>query len=302
MKLPLILLSLTSLAYAQETKILLDESLSQFEIFSGVPHKTLVVPGYPPSTSPDGTTGVPIGLGKDPLGVFKVIQEDGQPVLRVSGQMYAGISTKEEFENYHFSCQYKWGIPKYEPRLNDIRDSGILYHCTGEHGAFWNVWMSSLECQVQEGDTTDFIPLAGPNADVSVGPESEHGKTFFKPGGPLFSDTNYTKHSPTEEKPNGEWNTVEIYTLGQTSVFLINGTPGMVLFNARHRVPGSSKEVPLTKGKIQLQSEAAEIFYRDLRVTPISKFPESLAKWVEKPAGEPVKFVKLASEVPSDKK
>lgn len=292
MKTTLMLLSLASFAFAQEPKVLLDEKLSNFEIFSGVPHKSVIVPGYPPSTSECGTKGTPIGLGKDPLGVFKVIQEDGQPVLHISGQIYAGISTKEEYENYHFTCQYKWGTAKYEPRLNDIRDSGILIHCTGEHGTFWNVWMQSLECQVQEGDTTDFIPLGRTNADVSVGPEFEKGKTFFKPGAPLFYNTNYTKHSPTEEKPNGEWNTVDIYTLGQTSVFVINGTPGMVIFNGRHRVSGESDEVPLTKGKIQIQSEAAEIFYRDLRVTPITAFPESLTKWVQKPAGEPVKFVK----------
>jgi hypothetical protein len=302
MKKSLILLSLTCLVHAQESRILLDETLSNFEVFSGVPHRSVVIPGYPPSTSADGTSGVPIGFGKDPLGIFKVIKEDGRDVLHVSGQIYAGLSTKEEFENYHFSFDYKWGTAKYEPRLNDVRDSGILIHCTGEHGAFWNVWMSSLECQVQEGDTTDFIPLAGTNADVSVGPELANGKTFFKPGGPLFFDTNYTKHSPTVEKPNGEWNTVDIYTLGQTSVFAINGTPGMVIFNGRRRVPGSSNIVPLTKGKIQIQSEAAEIFYRGLQVTPITAFPESLAKWVEKPPGNPVKFVKPSPQGSGEKK
>lgn len=76
----------------------------------------------------------------------------------------------------------------------------------------------------------------------------------------------------------------------------------MVIFNGRHRGPGSSEEVPLTKGKIQIQSEAAEIFYRDLLVTPITAFPESLAKWVEKPAGKPVKFVKSNTEGSGDKK
>jgi Domain of Unknown Function (DUF1080) len=288
----LILLSLTSVLNAQETKVLLDKQLSQFEIFSGVPHKSVVIPGYAPSTSEDGTKGTPIGLGKDPLGVFQVIEEDGQLVLHVSGQIYAGISTLEEYENYHFTCQYKWGEKKYEPRLKDIRDSGILIHCQGKHGAFWNVWMSSLECQVQEGDTTDFIPLAGPNADVSVAAELVNHKPVYQLGCPMFYNTQYTKHSPTVEKPIGEWNTVEIWTLGQTSVFAINGTPGMVIFHARRHDHATKVDVPLTKGKIQFQSEAAEIFYRDLKVTPIKAFPESLTKWVEKPAGEAKPFVK----------
>lgn len=294
MKLPVILLGFASLAHAQESNVLLDKNLSKFEVFSGVPHKSVVIPGYPPSTSENGTSGTPIGLGKDPLGVFKVSEEDGQLVLHISGQIYAGLSTKEEFENYHFTCQYKWGTAKYEPRLNQVRDSGILYHCQGEHGAFWNVWLSSLECQVQEGDTTDFIPLAGTNADVSVAPELVDGKPIFKLGEPLLFDTNYTKHSPTVEKPHGEWNTVEIWTLGQTSVFAINGTPGMVLFNTRRRDPETKEVAPLTRGKIQIQSEAAEVFYRDLRVTPITEFPPSIAKWVVKPAGDATKFVKPA--------
>jgi hypothetical protein len=102
-----------------------------------------------------------------------------------------------------------------------------------------------------------FHSIGGNKCLRKRGADSIHDKTFFKPGAHLFSDTNYTKHSPTEEKPHGQWNTVEIYTLGQTSVFLINGTPGIVIFNARRQAPGSSEEVPLTIGKIQHQSEAA---------------------------------------------
>jgi hypothetical protein len=302
MKLPITFLSLAAALHAQDPISLLDAKLSNFEIFCGVPHKTLVVPAYPASTSEDGRTGTPIGLGQDPLGVFKVIEEAGKPVLHISGQMYAGLSTKGEYENYHFSCQYKWGTGKYEPRLQDVRDSGVLIHCTGKQGAFWNVWMSSLECQVQEGDTTDFIPLAGTNADVSVGPEFVNGRTRFIPGGPLFFGTGYTKHAPTVEKPHGEWNTLEIYTLGQTSVFVSNGTPSMVIFNTRHRVQGNPAEVPLTKGKIQIQSEAAEIFYRELQVTPISAFPESLVPWVQRPAGEAVAFTRPTPPDSAEKK
>ena len=47
------------------------------------------------------------------------------------------------------------------PRLNPKRDNGILYHATGPHGKFWNVWMRSHEMQIQETDMGDYFALAG---------------------------------------------------------------------------------------------------------------------------------------------
>src|SRR5210317_888730 len=86
----------------------------------------------------DGKRGTPIGLNNDPLNVFSVVEMDGQQVLKVSGEVYGGLSTKQEFENYHLSLEFKWGTKKYEPRLQDKRDSGILYHAQEPHGQFWN--------------------------------------------------------------------------------------------------------------------------------------------------------------------
>jgi Domain of Unknown Function (DUF1080) len=271
-----------------QPRLLLDEKLSAWEVFTGVPHETVSVPGIPASTSRDGQTGTPVGLG-DPLKIFTVVMEDGKPVLHVSGEIYAGLTTREEFENFHFSCQFKWGEKKWEPRLNDKRDSGILYHCTGKHGAFWNVWMRSLECQVQETDTGDFIGLAGAGASVQAKTIPEGKNPPFDPTAPLYTGIGYVAHSPSEEKPRGEWNTVEIYTLGDTSIHVVNGTPNMVLFDAG-RWAGDKGFVPLKRGQIQIQSEAAEIFYRDIKIEPISAFPESLRELTKKPATPAVPY------------
>ena len=35
------------------------------------------------------------------------------------------------------------------------------------------------------------------------------------------------------------------------------------------------KEVPLVKGKLQLQSEGAEVFYRNITIRPITEVPSS---------------------------
>lgn len=288
MKIPALLLSLSSFAMAGEWKSLLDPSLSNWEVFIGIPHKSVEYPGLPSSGNEKCVEGTPVGLGDDVLGVFKMEEEDGKPVLHISGQVYGGLSTKQEFENYHLTWQFKWGEKQWPPRLKDKRDSGMLLHCAGRQGAFWNVWMRSLECQIQEGDCGDFIPLGGTAADIRLRIEEGKTRPIFDATAPLYSNTNYTRHSESAEKPNGAWNTMEIYTLGQTSVFVVNGTPNMVLFNTRHRSPEG--EIPLTRGKLQIQSEAAEIFFRDIKIRPISEFPESIAPLTIKPAAEPIRF------------
>jgi len=49
-----------------------------------------------------------------------------------------GLTTRESFSNYHLCVDVKWGERKWEPRLALPWNSGLLYHCTGPHGAFWN--------------------------------------------------------------------------------------------------------------------------------------------------------------------
>ena len=53
----------------------------------------------------------------------------------------------------------------------------------------------------------------------------------------------------------------------------MNGTVNLVLTHMRHLVGGQA--IPLTKGKIQLQSEGAEVFYRNIQVQKIAQLPTS---------------------------
>jgi len=48
----------------------------------------------------------------------------------------------------------------------------------------------------------------------------------------------------------------------------------MVLYNLRH--VENEREVPLTKGEIQLQSEGAELFYRNIMIESIISLPKNL--------------------------
>ena len=45
----------------------------------------------------------------------------------------------------------------------------------------------------------------------------------------------------------------------------------MAIKNSRHVV--GDKVVPLTAGKLQIQSEAAEVFYKDVEIRSISAMP-----------------------------
>lgn len=277
----LLLLLSAPIAGAEEWTQLLDADLSKWEVYTGVPHKSVTVPGWDQeATSEDCRGGTPVGLG-DPLGIYTTEEVDGEVVLNVSGQVYAGLTSLDEFENYHLSLEYRWGEKKWPPREWIKRDSGLLLHCVGDHGAFWDVWMSSLECQVQEGDTGDFIPLAGTGADIHCARPEGQERPVWDPAAPLYANGNYVSHGPSTEKPNGEWNTVEVYTVGDRMAFVVNGTPNMVLFRTRYQGK------PLTRGKLQIQSEAAEVQYRRIKLRPITAFPQLLKELTEPPTDEP---------------
>ena len=50
----------------------------------------------------------------------------------------------------------------------------------------------------------------------------------------------------------------------------------MVLYHNQQQE--KDQVLPLTKGKIQLQSEGAEVFYKDVKLQAITKLPEAVLK------------------------
>lgn len=218
------------------------------------------------------------GLNNDPKGVFSVVEVDGTSTLKISGEDFGGISTHEEFENYHLQMQFKWGENRFAPRADAMRDSGLLYHAVGKHAADWFFWMRSQEFQVQEGDCGDYWGLVGANVSVAsrqmangdyIYDESSESHVFHV-------DQTEGRHCvkfPDGEYPRGEWNTLDLYCLGGTSVHVVNGVVTMVLRNSSQPNDNGTGFIPLTKGKIQLQSEGAEVYYRTIRVRDIKGLP-----------------------------
>jgi hypothetical protein len=178
-----------------------------------------------------------LGKDKDPGGNFKV--EDN--LLHIMGKYFGYLSTEKTFSNYYLKVVFKWGINKYPPREKDKRDSGILYNFGETEKDV--VWPKSIECQVQEGDCGDYW-CVGTMVDSPNKFETAWGMKH------VFRTENF-------ENPTGEWNTIEIICNGNQTEHYVNG----------HLV-NSAKNASVTSGKILLQSEGAEVFYKDVELMP----------------------------------
>jgi hypothetical protein len=86
------------------------------------------------------------------------------------------------------------------------------------------------------------------------------------------------------ERPK-DWNVCEVVAWRNVGLHLLNGQVVLALVNPRYRE--GSVEARLDRGKIQIQSEGAEVFYRRIEARPIDGIPaELLAHVPAEPADE----------------
>jgi hypothetical protein len=222
----------------------------------------------------------PVGLNKDPRQVFTVVKQAREELIRISGENWGAISTTKEYENYHLQLLFKWGSLKWGQKKNRKRDSGLLYHSVGPQGADYGAWMRSQEFQVEEGNTGDYWGVAGATQDIPVVRKSD-SEYVYDPAGQLLTFSAGEKRGRhcikqgDAEKPSGEWNTVDLYCHGDTSVHVVNGQVVMILYHSGQLE--DRKIVPLVKGKIQIQSEGAEVFYKQIRIRPLDAIPNNFS-------------------------
>lgn len=268
------------------TNLFEGDPYKNWDVFIGAPHKTVKgLDNIDPNS--DGKNSEPLGLNNDPKGVFTFETHGGEQVLHISGEIYGALTSKHAYGNYHLKLQFKWGEKVWEPRLTRERDSGILYHCVGPYRSFWNVWMQSQEFQVQEGDMGDYYSLAGTSIDIpSIKPEGEEEFHYAK-NGALHRFSSADKEFPghcnkgfDNENPHGEWNTLELICFEGTSLHIVNGKVVMALFNSR--IQGADNNtLSLHKGRIQIQSEAAEAYYKTIQIKSIDKIPNKFKKFTD---------------------
>jgi hypothetical protein len=222
----------------------------------------------------------PIGPERDPLGIFSVVQIDGRPAIRISGQVFGELRTKTSLQNYHLRLQFRWGDKKWPPRAgaDTPRDSGLLYHVHGAAGDGGRVWARSIELQIQEHDVGDLYAIG---SVIAVRAKARRGTSpllyDYDPNGEwtFFSQAQGASgrciKQPDNEKPTGEWNTVELIALGEDSIHIVNGKVVMRLHGPLD-ISGAVP-VPVTSGPVILQSEGAEVYYRDVEWRPITAIP-----------------------------
>jgi len=222
-----------------------------------------------------------LGLNNDPAHIFSVVDDNGEKVIHITGEVSGAITSKQAFENYHLQLMFKWGQRTWGQKKGKPKDSGLLYHCVGPDGADYGNWMRSQEFQIEQGNCGDYWGVAGGFEEVPATMRAD-SLYVYTPGAPLVTFRDKTKVGRNcvkrgdAEKPEGEWNTVDLYCHGDTSVHVINGKVMMVLYHSQQWDNGVAS--PLTKGKLQIQSEGAEVYYKGIKVQPLQAIPSEFLK------------------------
>jgi hypothetical protein len=218
----------------------------------------------------------PLGLNNDPKHVFQV----ANGMLRISGEVDGLLITRQPYDNYALTVEYRWGDQTWGPRQDKTRTSGLLLHFGGKPGDVKN--RLAIKCQVKEGATGDFVLFGEQHNGIpSLSVEAEQrqidkGKQrlvllSYQPGSPLTTistgfvarnhrDTQWRDvkgfHGRDEmERPAGEWNTLECICKGDAITTRLNGETVNVGVAARP-----------SHGRIALQSAGAEIFFRRIEL------------------------------------
>lgn len=216
------------------------------------------------------------GKDKDPNGNFAV--RDG--VLRVSGRDWGGLVTRDEYADYEVRLEYAWGGKVWPPREKAARDSGLILHSTGPDGAVAKSWQEGVQCNMVEGGTGD-ISITGPNKKYGFKAQAEERPVGKKAGLYWKEGAAVRKFGPGErllwfgrdpgwenvlgfrgkgdvEKGVGEWNTLVVAMKGDAMTVRLNGV-----------TVSKATGLGVTRGRIQIQSEGAEVLFQKITLTPL---------------------------------
>jgi hypothetical protein len=262
-----------------------------------------VATGPLPLPTPGSDGWVSILNGRDLTGWYTMLQKSGkgfaeshgmvtmeEEMLHIMGNQEGivpaepgYIATNEEFENVHIRVEYKWGVKRHAPRYTTKRDNGLLYGLVGED----KVWPTCVECQIEEGDVGDFFMVG------TRGIQDGHFAGLFGEGinpltgwpkttgpAPKWHGPPPPGWTPQPTEPIGgrfikdgnfelldQWNTVEVMWQGDKASHIVNGRTVNVATKLQQPDPQNpGKYIPLTRGKIAIEIEFAEIWFRRIEV------------------------------------
>ena len=217
------------------------------------------------------------GIGrKNPNQVYSI--KDG--AIRISGEGLGYLATEKSCKDYRLIVEYKWG--ERTDGSGNVRNSGILLHAVGADGGANGVFMTCIEVQLAQGCEGDLIVIrgkdeAGKTLPATITSETQlasDGKTRWKKGGTrtVYSGRQFwwSKHEPGfQEKldtrgkddvagPVGQWTRVECICTGTRITVKVNGQTVNECF-----------DVWPAAGKILLENEGNEVYFRSVELHPI---------------------------------
>jgi hypothetical protein len=156
-------------------------------------------------------------------------------ILICKGQPVGYLRTTDDFVNYVLKLEWR-----FDPVTKKAGNSGVLLRMTGQD----KVWPRSVEAQLHSGNAGDFWNIG--EVSMKTDPDRTRGRN--------------TRKTHVAERPVGEWNEYEIIVDGGSVVLKVNGETVNEAWDVQ--------EIP---GKICLQSEGAEIHFRNVRLSPIER-------------------------------
>ena len=213
--------------------------------------------------------------------IFSVVVEDDEPALRIPGETWGSLIHSGDYSQYHLHLEYKWSGKRYAPRLDQPENNGLLYHTHGTPGAVWGTWSRSVEFEIMTGSVGMVVPVG---SGLSVSSAVAADATLMAPrqrfmlgapeGQAVGNTSNWNiENNVNADKPVGQWNTLDLYVMGDHAIHVVNEVPVMQVWDICEPEGDTDTCAPLTHGAIQLQSEGAETFFRNITLSPIDHLP-----------------------------
>jgi len=162
----------------------------------------------------------------DPATVFMV----KDAAIHITGNPFGYMRTKEQYSNYKLHLEWRWPV--------EATNSGVFIHAQVPD----TIWPACFECQLMAGNAGDFVCMSG----TDMNERTDKSKRVV------------AKKTESNEKPIGEWNTMEVTCKGNTIEVYINGI-------MQNKATGTT----LSKGSICLQSEGKDVEFRNVFLTKI---------------------------------
>lgn len=236
---------------------------------------------------------------EDPRGVYSVF--DG--AIRISGDGFGYLSTARAYRDYRLVVEVKWGTQNFRTRKGMARDSGIFLHSVGPEGNSYDcgwgsrdrntgpdvsrgAYKAAIECQVMEGGFGDVLLIHGRYADGRHVPVSATARIVERRVDPDYANYQFDPQADKQtltsgaiawlhkdtawqdvpgfrgrddvESPLGEWTRVECVCAGDRVTVLVNGKHVNEVY-----------DVFPAAGKILLQCEGSEVFFRKIELHPL---------------------------------